>query len=264
MEEIFRHKQVSKRYFQIEVDHAKTAMGVINLHHLCQKNKWTMKNLKITLDITTFTKSLLLELLFYLRTFLSLDKLRFVYTVPQKYAHPEEGPLSFGIKSLNVLSSFWGGWSPIKDDLLMVILGYEEMRAWSLINRFDANLNLLFTTSPGSLDEWSEHSAIYNERLISELPPVDSIPALDPIQTSEVLGKYVTDDFCSKYNVFISPMGTKPQIVGLFYYILVHPETPVNIITTTPIEHNIPYYSWGIGETYEFFLPPLGKKESKS
>jgi hypothetical protein len=146
----------------------------------------------------------------------------------------------------------------------MVILGFEEMRAWSLINRFDANLNLLFTTSPGSVDEWSKHSAIYNERLISELPPVDSIPALDPIQTSEVLEKYVTDDACSKYNVFISPMGTKPQIVGLFYYILIHPEIPVNIITTTPIEHNIPYYSWGIGKTYEFFLPPLGKKENNS
>jgi hypothetical protein len=191
---------------------------------------------------------------------LKIQQLRFIYTVPKEYAHPEEGELSFGIKSCNVLPSFWGGWSPIKDDLLAIILGYEEMRAWSLINHFDANLNWLFVTSPGSKPEWSERSEKYNERLLKEVQCVDNMPALDIEKTANVLSKHITKDTNDKYNVFISPMGTKPQTIGLFHYIITNPDIPINVITTTPIEHNIPYYSWGIGNTFEFYMPfPLKK-----
>jgi hypothetical protein len=242
---------------QINVSHSKTSKGVLELHHLCQENDLCEGNLNLTIDITTFTKSLLLELLFYVKTFLNVDSLRFVYTLPKEYAHPEEGELSFGIKSCNILPSFWGGWSPIKDDLLAIILGYEEMRAWSLINHFDANVNWLFTTNPGSKPEWSKTSEKYNERLLKEVHCKDSIPALDVLKTNETLEKYITKEVNDKYNVFISPMGPKPQTVGLFYFIITHPKMPLNIVTTTAIEHNIPYYSWGIGDTYEFYLPTL-------
>lgn len=250
----------AKKILQIDVNHSRTSIGVLDFHHLCQANNWLTKDLNITLDITTFTKSLLLELLFYMNTFLKIHQLRFIYTVPKEYAHPEEGELSFGIKSCNVLPSFWGGWSPIKDDLLVIILGYEEMRAWSLINHFDANLNWLFVTSPGSKPEWSERSEKYNERLLKEVQCIDNIPALDIEKTASVLDRHITKDTNDKYNVFISPMGTKPQTIGLFHYITTHPDVPINVITTTPIEHNIPYYSWGIGNTFEFYMPlPLRK-----
>jgi hypothetical protein len=199
MQEYFKSKKASK-LLQIDVNHNKTSRGVLDFHHLCQANNWLSKDLNITLDITTFTKSLLLELLFYLRTFLTIDSLRLVYTLPKEYAHPEEGELSFGIKNCNVLPSFWGGWSPIKDDLLAIILGYEEMRAWSLINRFDANLNWLFVTSPGSKPEWSQSSEKYNERLLKEVQCIDNIPALDIINTAETLDRHITKDISNKYN----------------------------------------------------------------
>ncbi len=244
----------ANKLIQIDVSHSKTSRGVLELHKLCQSKGLLSKNLEITIDITTFTKSLLLELLFYVRAFLKVKSLRLVYTLPKEYAHPEEGELSFGIKSCNVLPSYWGGWSPIKDDLLAIILGFEEMRAWSLINHFDANLNWLFVTKPGSRPEWSQSSEKYNERLLKEVRCIDSIPALDIKKTANTLETYITKEINAKYNIFISPMGTKPQTIGLFYYIITHPELPINIITTTAIEHNIPYYSWGVGDTYEFYL----------
>jgi hypothetical protein len=249
----------AKQLIQINVDHSKTSIGVLEFHHLCQANNLLSKNLNVTIDITTFTKSLLLELLFYANTFLNIDSFRLIYTVPKEYAHPEEGELSLGIKSCNVLPSFWGGWSPIKDDLLTIFLGYEEMRAWSLINHFDANLNWLFVTSPGSRPEWSQASAKYNERLLKEVQCIDSIPALDVQKTSDTLEKHITREINDKYNIFISPMGPKPQTIGLFYYVITHPDMPINVITTTAIEHNIPYYSWGIGDTLEFYMPSISQ-----
>lgn len=260
MNTIFYSKKVSNQYHIIKVDHSRISMGAIDFHHLCQNKKWAEKPLRITFDITTFTKSLLLELLSYIERFLSIETLRFVYTVPEKYAHPEEGELSFGIKSCNIVPSFWGGWSPIKDDLLIVILGYEEMRVWSLINQFDANLNLLYLTNPGSKPEWNVNCQKYNERLLREMPDNGSIPALSPMATIQLFDELITPEFVKKYNIFISPMGTKPQIVGLFYYIVSHPDLPINLISTTPVEHNIPYYSWGIGDTYEFYSPKISQK----
>lgn len=256
MEAMLNVETYNEKYQRIAVEHGKTSEGVLKFHDYCMKNGFLgPKNLFITLDITTFTKGLLLELLFYLKTFLSVERLRLLYTIPKKYAHPEEGELSYGIKATHVLPFYWSEWSPIKDDLLMIILGYEEMRAWALINQFDANLNLLFITRPGSIPEWDSHCEKYNERLLKEVPAIDNIPALDPIETVNVLQKHITDDLGKKYNIFISPMGTKPQTIGVFYFLTTHSTISLNIITTTPIDHNVPYYSWGVGDTFEFFLP---------
>lgn len=261
MESLLRIETLKRGYFQIAVEHGKATEGIINFHDYCKDNGLLEhRNLMITMDITAFTKSLLFNILFYIRNFLSVEKLRLLYTVPHNYASPEEGELSYGIKSIQISPFYWNGWSSTKDNLLIIILGYEEMRAWSLINKFDANVNLLFVTKPGSVPKWDTYCEKYNELLLQEIRPTDNIPALNPVETSNTLKKHINNDITQKYNIFISPLGTKPQIVGIFFYLISNPTAPpINIITTTPVEHNIPYYSWGIGATFQFFLPLEGK-----
>jgi hypothetical protein len=249
-------ENLKEKYFQIAVEHGKTTEGILRFHNYCRENGLLgLKNLVISIDITTFTKGLLFEILFYIKNFLNVAKLRLFYTIPRNYASPEEGELSYGIKGVHILPFYWNGWSPTKDDLLLIILGYEEMRAFSLINKFDANVNRIFITKPGTAAKWDMYCEKYNEQLLKEIPPTDNVHALDPIETCNILKKYITDDLIKKYNLFLSPLGTKPQIAGIFLYLSSNPNIPLNIITTTPIEHNIPYYSWGIGETFQFFLP---------
>lgn len=256
IESILKIETHKEGYHQIDVEHGKTTEGILKFHSYCRDNDLLgLKNLAISIDITTFTKGLLFEILFYIKNFLSVTKLRFFYTIPKNYASPEEGELSYGIKGVHILPFYWNGWSPTKDDLLIIILGFEEMRAMSLINKFDANVNQIFVTKPGTAPKWDMYCEKYNELLLREMPPTDNIHALNPIETSNVLKKYITDDIIKKYNLFLSPLGTKPQIIGIFFYLLSNPNIPLNIITTTPVEHNIPYYSWGIGETFQFFLP---------
>jgi hypothetical protein len=252
MNEILETNKLKNKLYIIDVEHGMTMNGILELHNYCKTNLLNSPTeLKVTLDITTFTKELLLETLFYFTNILKIKKLRFLYTVPGKYASPEEGSLSYGIKKIKILPFFWNSWSSTKDDYLMVILGYEEMRAWSLISRFDANINTLLITRPGAKPEWDLHCEKYNERLLKENYANNELPAMEPSKVIQVFEEILLNEkLHERYNLFVAPFGTKPQILGIFYFMLKHPEFNINIITTTAVEHNTPYYSWGIGETY--------------
>lgn len=259
MNEILETNKLKDKLHTISVEHGMTMNGILGLHNYCKDHLLNSHaELKVTLDITTFTKELLLETLFYFTNILKVKNLRFLYTVPEKYASPEEGSLSYGIKKIKILPFFWNSWSSTKDDYLMVILGYEEMRAWSLISRFDANVNTLLITRPGSKPEWDLHCEKYNERLLKENYDKKELPAMEPLKVIQVFEEILLNEkLHERYNLFVAPFGTKPQILGIFYFMLKHPKFNINIITTTAVEHNTPYYSWGIGETYSLFAEDI-------
>lgn len=255
MEKILAVNGYKESYPQIPVEHGKSFESILKFHNFINTKKLLQKDLMITIDISTFTKDLLLNLMLYLLHFLQVKKLRLLYTIPERYASPQERWLSFGIKDIHIPPMCWNDLSPLKDNLLITMLGFEEMRAWSLIDRFSADLNWLFITSPGSISKWDSYCEEYNKGLLYEIPPKGKIPALEPIKVSEVLSNFITQDIAEKYNIFISPLGTKPQLIGILYFMLNHSEIPVNIVTTSVVSHNVPYYSSGVGETFEFFFP---------
>jgi hypothetical protein len=254
MGEFIRKGGQNKGYYQIEVEHGKSLNAVIKFHDFIQKRKNTLKEFSITVDISTFTKDLLANYINYVVNFLKPKKLRLFYTIPQHYASPEEGLLSTGVESIHIPPLSWNEWSPLKDNLLIIILGFEEMRAWSLIDKFCADSNWLFVTSPGSKPEWNSYCEKYNSRLLEEIPPRGKVPALDPYEVSRTFNKLITEDVTRSYNIFISPLGTKPQLIGVLHFIMTS-RIPINILTTTVTEHNTPYYSRGVGDTFEFFFP---------
>lgn len=254
MEETLTINRYKESYHQIYVDHGRSLESILKFHGFLNTKKLHPKDLFITVDISTFTKNLLLNLMLYLVNFLQIEKLRLLYTVPGRYAFPQEGWLSFGIKSIHIPPMCWNAWSPLKDNLLIIILGFEEMRAWSLIDRFSADLNWLFITNPGSKFEWNTYCEDYNTRLLEEIPPEGKVPALDPIRVSEILSNSITKNIAERYNIFISPLGTKPQLIGILHFIS-YSHIPINIVTTTVVDHNVPYYSWDAGDTFEFFFP---------
>lgn len=245
-------EKYTDRYYTIIVEHGKSLDSILELHEYIKKNE--LNDFTITIDISTFTKDLLINLIFYLINFSKVQKLRFLYSIPNRYASPQEGWLSTGIKKIHYPPMCWNEWSPLKDNLLIIILGFEEIRAWSLIDNFSADLNWLFITKPGSKNQWDNYCEEYNKRLLKKIAPIDKIPAIDPFKTSEILKKHLTKNISEKYNIFICPLGTKPQLIGVIKFILSNPKIPANIITTTVSNYNIPYYSWGTGDTFEFYF----------
>ncbi len=255
MEETLTINRYKDSYHQIYVEHGKSLESILKFHDLINVMKVHPKDFFITVDISTFTKDLLLNLILYLVNILQVKKLRLLYTIPGRYAFPQEGGLSFGVKSIHIPSMCWNEWSPTKDNLLIIILGLEEMRAWSLIDKFSADLNWLFITNPGSKSKWNTYCESYNRRLLEEIPPKGKVPALDPIRVSEILLSNVTKNIAERYNIFVSPLGTKPQLLGVLYFITSYSHIPINIVTATVADHNIPYYSWDVGNTFEYFFP---------
>jgi hypothetical protein len=255
MEQILPISKDEKRYHQFDVEHGRSLESVLKLHKWLNVNKMISKNLTISIDITTFTKDLLLNLMFYIARFPHIERLRLFYTIPRRYASSEEGWLSFGIKSIHIAPMCWNEWSPVKDNLLVIILGFEEMRAWSLIEKFSADKNWLFVTKPGSRPEWDTYCERYNKRLLKEINNLGEMPALEPFRVADILSNHVTKELCGKYNVFVCPLGTKPQLIGTFHFSVSNPDMRSNIITTTVVEHLVPYYSREAVETFEFFLP---------
>lgn len=248
--ELDRHRE---NYHHIYAEHGKSVDSIIELHSLLVEKELVAKDLLITVDMSTFTKDLLINLAQYLVSFLRVRSLRLLYTRPNRYASPQEGWLSYGIRRIHFPPMCWNGWSPLKDKLLIVLLGFEEMRAWSLIDRFSPDLTWLYTTSPGSRPEWDAYCREYNARLLAEIPAKGSVPALDPAAVFRILSQHITEDIAEKYNVFIAPLSTKPQLIGALAFCSTNLRIPVNMITTTVVDHNVPYYSWDVGDTYEFF-----------
>jgi len=245
------HKQ---GYYQIEVRHGKSVEGVLELHSFLTEKELNTEALHVTVDISTFTKDLLFNLMLYLVSHLNIKKLRLLYTIPEGYASPDEGWLSYGIESVHIPPMGWNAWSPLKYNLLIIILGFEEMRAWSLIDKFSSDLNWLFVTSPGSKPAWNNYCQQYNKRLLREIHAKGTLPALNPAQVFQVLSAHVTREISEKYNIFIAPLGTKAQLVGTLPFSIPGSDISMNVITTSVVDHNVPYYSWGVGDSFEFFL----------
>ena len=240
---------------QIKVTHGYSFESILNFHKIMNEKGLNHNKIFVTIDISTFTKDLLLNLLFYLIYFIKLKKLRLLYTVPGRYASPDEGWLSYGIKKIHIPPLCWNEWSPLKNNLLIIFLGFEEMRAWSLSEIFSADLNWVYITNPGVKAEWDLYSEKYNKRLLEHIPSKGNIPALNPKKVSEILSNSINNEIVDRYNIFVAPLGTKPQLIGLMHFITSHPKYSINLLTTTVVHHNVPYYSWDIGDTYELFFP---------
>jgi len=259
MEDILFLCNSDDTYHKIHCTHGKSMEAVIKFNQFLQTINMHERKLFITIDMSTFTKDLLINLIMYLINFTSMKKLRLLYTIPKRYASAGEGWLSSGIKSIHIPPLSWNAWSPVKDNLLIVILGFEEIRAWSLIERFSTDRCWLFTTNPGSKAKWNNYCGEYNKRLINKKLPIGNIPALNPFDIAKTLSTFITNESFQKYNIFLCPLGTKPQVVGILYLITMK-SLPLNLLTTTAISHNIPYYSSGIEDTFEFYFPLRGDR----
>jgi len=247
----------NERYFKIMCKHGNSIDAILEFHKILENLNIKSEKIKITIDISTFTKDLLAHLLLYLVEYKQINRIRCLYTSPERYASPEEGWLSFGIKSIHFPPMGWRSWSPRKDNLLLLILGFEELRAWTLIDRFPAEKRLLFITKPGTIPEWNDFCEKYNKKLLEKYPAQGCLPAIDPFTTFKMIEKEIKN-LLPKYNIFVSPLGTKPQLLGIINLIV--RKTPVNLVTTTVIQHNVPYYSGGIGKTFEFYFPIGGDR----
>jgi hypothetical protein len=198
------------------------------------------KNKNVIINITSLPKNYVLAL----AKIFDDESNSFFYQ--RGYQHvPSADELLTGIDSIETIEGFEGDKKLEVDDLLVLLLGYEGHRASSFLARFSPAKILPIIGVPGvnkEEDELFVNKVIesnYNLlRKHNVLRDGDgnfyTAPSLDPEAFFYRLEEIIKSLDIGDFDVTISPIGTRPQTLGLYLYCRKHPETQA--IYSVPIK----------------------------
>lgn len=213
-------------------------------------------NNTITVDTSTFTKRHLLLLLKMLDDLGLWQALRIFYTEPKDYITDLYLPMSLGIREIAAIPGFSDIQPLNKPILLVIFLGYEGDRAMALFQNLDPNETILIVPRPGYHSEWEGRTEEMNRPLISLLGDehIEYAHSRSPLEVASMFSTVVEKRYnLTDWNCLVSPLGTKPQAVGLYLFWRKH-RGEFSIVYAQPLQHNERYYSTGVGTTWQLAL----------
>jgi hypothetical protein len=177
---------------------------------------------RLTVDISTFTKKHLLQLLQGFDLADMLNQCQFLYTEPTNYHTADDEPISQGISSVKAIETFAGYNTPSRDSLLVIFLGYEGRRALALWEHLEPNVTIAVIPDPPYHPDWESRTETQNHFLLSCLRPgqVFKTHSLIPKESEEFLTRLFVDPQlgAERYNYRIAPLGTKAQLLGIYRF----------------------------------------------
>jgi hypothetical protein len=174
------------------------------------------------LDISTMPRSYILTIL----RFASPDVETIIYTQGKNRREGEDA-FTIGVRDIVTLPGFEGQMGH-RPTLLVMSIGYEGARAYSLFRRYEPTVTLAFLGDPGGTDEEREQILDTVGRNNGPLLDTDGVrfcrlPSFDPSAFADQALKIIhttTRDLEQSQgfptDVVLSPVGTKPQSLGLF------------------------------------------------
>jgi hypothetical protein len=194
-----------------------------------------LPNEKLCFDITGFMRP---HLLFLLRLLKERKVSRFdlLYSEPVTYAKGEKTTFSDEIVSdVRQVRGFEGMHSPsLQGDYLIVGCGYDHKLMEFIANHKSKAKKIQLFPFPALRPHMYQENRIRTQRSADAFGNVEDIyfaPAYDPFVTASVLV-----DIADRYrkeikNLYLSPLATKPQVVGFgLYYLRESHAAPVSII----------------------------------
>ena len=175
---------------------------------------------RVGVDVTTFTREALLILMKYVWLKMGpQDELIVYYNRAREYAMglPEsEKWLSKGIAEVRSVLGFPGRLLPSRANHLIVMTGFEDVRALRLVSEWEPSLLSLGVADPGD-KHTAEHQKINEERsrrVGNIFGPVESFSfsAYDPLKASDALTLQTRR--AEGMNTIIAPMNTKISTIG--------------------------------------------------
>lgn len=199
-------------------------------------------SLPLVVDISCTPRGRLLALLEYLSRCQAqaTQKVYLLYSMPGSQAH-DEAALSYGIHDVIVIPGF-PGQIRLRQDALILVLGFEGSRALSLYKRLMPTRTILILGDSGDeqREYYLENSRANNHSLLSIHGNTKLVlPSRDPISFAKGLSDYFQQEPLSKdrYNVYFSCLGTKLQTLGAFWFLRQHPM--VQALDTLPTRRRV-------------------------
>ena len=201
------------------------------------ENAKITNNSSICIDITGFIRPFIIFLFRYLSS-KGFKKIDVIYTEPNRYIKSEETEFSGFVDQMRPVPgcSATDLYPSSENDVLLMSVGYDDQLITSVADsKKHCGLKYKIFGFPSLQADMYQESVLrtYNAR---ESLGNDSLsifaPAFDPFVTAQVL-KETIDAFLSKTtaNIYISPLATKPQVLGfIIYYLFEGISKPVTII----------------------------------
>ncbi len=206
----------------------------------------------IVLDISVFTKRHLLMMLRWLDDEGYWDKLCVVYTAPEDYDVSQFIPLSFGIASFQQIPGFSACPDLSRPVHLVLFLGYEGDRVLATYEHVQPMQTTLVIPYPPYQPSWAGRTERFNADLIGLVgnEAISKVDSTDPEATCKALDQILGErDKRSLHAKVVSPLGTKPQTLGIYSYVRECNDPPA-IVYASPLRHNHEFFSHGIGITW--------------
>ena len=214
---------------------------------------------KIVFDITTFTHESLLIIINCMKS-VSDDLIRncvFLYSSAQDYSSKsneiDKKWLSKGLKSIRTILGYPGYLKPMKKNHLIVLVGFEYIRALGLIEAFEPSyLSLGCGSKAASIDikhrEANKRFHSLTKSLQVTSPEVKSFEfeCNDPDSTRNALKRIFNAN--PDMNYIIAPMNTKLSTIGCALFAWENDN--VQLIYAQPEEYNYDDYSTPGSEFY--------------
>ena len=182
----------------------------------------------IEIDISTFNRQNMFVLLRLLRKTHKVNSIKIIYTIPREVNEN----ISKGAAGYSNIPFFNGAFQIEKKKLLLLLVGYEIDRPLLLWKELEPSHVILASGYEPTSEEFLPH----NNEIVEELGKFGKheraeINANDPFKAQQQLCTIINERK-DEYNIFISPMNTKLQAVGLYLAWEKYPQ--IQIVTAYP------------------------------
>lgn len=219
--------------------------------------------MSICIDSTGFLRPHLIYLIAYL-DFCGLKKLDVLYTEPGRYSNADETDFSLNVEIVRTVEGCTN--HPIiadeMNDVLIVCSGYDE-KLFAQVASYKSNCKHKYhiVGFPSlQLDMYQESMLrFYNIQESVGRSIRKFAPAFDPFVTAQTIDE-ILQDVPNATNIYLSPLSTKPQTLGMaLYYLYKKREKAVNILFPFSMVYTSGHTD-GVKRTWRYTIELPGSK----
>jgi hypothetical protein len=217
--------------------------------------------LSIIFDFSIMVKPYFFILLNLLCLHKKIKKIFFLYTEPKTYVikkinfeQRDETYFTRGSYTPPKDMLSFSGWQDcLKDDALVILLGFEGQRAKEVTNEVNPEVTIPINGFPSYRPEFKDISLLLNDEILKESQIVKNLhyaPSNDPFETKNEL-TLIYNERKKRYNISLAPLGSKPMALGCCLFVLENPEC--RVVYPYPREYNSKS-SRGYGKTWLYII----------
>jgi|GEM_PF-3821257 len=210
----------------------------------------------VVLDVTCFTKLHLVMLLLHLVHTYPQAKLTIMYSEPLGYATDFGKDLSHGVRETLYFPLVAGGGASSERVGLVILLGHEQTRAVRVIEELEPEEIILLVGRHGFSAEMAriserKHRHLLNRARYESFLRVADCSTVDYTEVARTLLRSLEDLGSRSVNtVYVAPLGTKLQALGLVWVALHPPAVALRLAYPMPAYYEKRLYSHGVGRTF--------------